>query len=69
MVIYDTILLIYEHIIVCIKENIFGNEGLDDLRLIFDFFAHQNYKNQKISNLFMDSMSIIAIHIVAEDDT
>ena len=40
MVIYDTILMIYEHIIVCIKECVFENEGLNDLKLIFDFFAH-----------------------------
>ncbi|CDW74254.1 UNKNOWN [Stylonychia lemnae] len=66
LVIYDTILQIYEHIVVCIKEDVF-EDGIEDLRLIFDFFGHQNFKNQKICVLAMDSLSIIAIHIVAED--
>eukprot|EP00347_Sterkiella_histriomuscorum_P008880 403343393 len=63
---YDQILQVYELYITAIKNNIF-EDSTKDLRVIFDFLTQQSYKNQKISTIAMDCLSIIAIHIVVDE--
>lgn len=70
MLIYEQVMQIYEVYISAIKNEVFSEqECVSDLKVVFDFFTQQSYKNQRISQLAMDCLSIIAIHIVVDEQS
>lgn len=66
MCLYDITLKLFESFIEAIKSNIYLN-SIEDLLMIFDFLASNEYTNTKNVRLSLDCMSIIALHLLAED--